>query len=385
MSGNYFEENNKFWSFTGTLGRRGYILNYLIVQVITSLIFMTPLFYIIILNPNVISSFKLNAASGEFTQPMWIMIFSLFASLVECVLIYPSVLRRVKDIIAEDEESRVTVISSILILIVFCSSAPIFVSAPILKMFAAFILISLMFMNGKITGNKPKDEVKRFNWGAFAGTWLWGIFNKAPKTLLILPLLFTTAWLPFMVICGIKGNEWAYKNNKKSLEEFHQNQFIQSGIFLVITPIIAFFTMILLMAATGRILYTHPTTSQKVNTKIEAWAEQYADAAVNLYFTKIELYETENKFYMEPQIWLSLSEQKRATMFQDVVNYALVKENKQTASKETEETMLPKFKQTAQKTKILSAFNNEILAEYKAEENEDNTEDLVINNHPTVP
>ena len=67
----------------------------------------------------------------------------------------------------------------------------------------------------------PYDYKKEFNWGAFFGTWIWGLFNKSYKTLWML-LLWCTPWgLLFAIYCGIKGNEWAGKNRDwDNLEKF---------------------------------------------------------------------------------------------------------------------------------------------------------------------
>ena len=55
----------------------------------------------------------------------------------------------------------------------------------------------------------------------------------------MIPLSFTTAGFIFMLICGLKGNEWAYEHKKDlSLDDFHSSQQKQSLIFAIITPIL---------------------------------------------------------------------------------------------------------------------------------------------------
>jgi hypothetical protein len=94
----------------------------------------------------------------------------------------------------------------------------------------------------------------RFNWGAFAFTWLWGIFNYTYKPLsfflwfivfnIFITVMFSWVWilpdvnpegyfktmyiafyLVLMIICGIKGNEWSLKSNKwKNFKHFQNVQ-----------------------------------------------------------------------------------------------------------------------------------------------------------------
>jgi hypothetical protein len=93
-----------------------------------------------------------------------------------------------------------------------------------------------------------------WNWGAFAFTWIWGIFNYTYKPLKIflgflafnvaVTLVFSYLWIvpdvdpqPYfyylyiiffvvlMVICGIKGNDWALRSKKwRSLREYENSQ-----------------------------------------------------------------------------------------------------------------------------------------------------------------
>ncbi len=103
------------------------------------------------------------------------------------------------------------------------------------------------------SGQGPNTEVpdivaKRFNWGAFTFSWIWGLGNKTYITLLTLVLVF----IPFVgniaaiianIIFGIKGNRWAWQNKQwKSIEHFHKVQKTWAcwGIGLMITGLILF-------------------------------------------------------------------------------------------------------------------------------------------------
>lgn len=79
--------------------------------------------------------------------------------------------------------------------------------------------------------NIIQSDIKRFNWGAFFLTWIWGIGNNVMETLWILVTGFVPVvgcllgGLVLPIIFGIKGNEWALKNKSyKSLEHFHSVQ-----------------------------------------------------------------------------------------------------------------------------------------------------------------
>ena len=70
---------------------------------------------------------------------------------------------------------------------------------------------------------------KKFNWGAFVFTFIWGLFNKTYITLISLVISFipVVCYLNIFVSIwfGIKGNEWAWQNKKwESIEEFHKSQ-----------------------------------------------------------------------------------------------------------------------------------------------------------------
>ncbi len=57
------------------------------------------------------------------------------------------------------------------------------------------------------TGEMPQ-ELKKWSWGAFSFTVWWGIGHKAYLSLLVLVPFFSLIW---MIVCGVKGHEWAWK------------------------------------------------------------------------------------------------------------------------------------------------------------------------------
>lgn len=109
------------------------------------------------------------------------------------------------------------------------------------------------------SGQGPNSEVpdivaKRFNWGAFTFSWIWGLGNKTYITLLTLVLVF----IPFVgniaaiianIIFGIKGNRWAWQNKRwQSVEHFHkvQKKWAFWGIGLVLLGLILALVILLL-------------------------------------------------------------------------------------------------------------------------------------------
>lgn len=93
-------------------------------------------------------------------------------------------------------------------------------------------------MNDNTSGHGPAaivpDEVKRWNWGAFFLTWIWGIGNSTWIALLCL-VPFVNLVMPFVL--GAKGNEWAWRNRPwLGVAEFHKTQKIWAvvGLCLVV-------------------------------------------------------------------------------------------------------------------------------------------------------
>lgn len=68
--------------------------------------------------------------------------------------------------------------------------------------------------------------VKKFNWGAFLFSFIWGLFNKTYITLLILLLgIIPVVNIGVLIWFGIKGNEWAWRNKRwNSVEHFNKVQ-----------------------------------------------------------------------------------------------------------------------------------------------------------------
>ncbi|WP_407878473.1 ribonuclease G [Furfurilactobacillus entadae] len=51
--------------------------------------------------------------------------------------------------------------------------------------------------------------MKKWNWGAFTFNIFWGIGNKTYLPLLCLIPFFNLGWI---FVCGVKGDEWAWRD-----------------------------------------------------------------------------------------------------------------------------------------------------------------------------
>jgi len=92
------------------------------------------------------------------------------------------------------------------------------------------------------------EELRRWNWGAFFLTWVWGVAHNTYLAFLVL-IPFLNIYI--VISLGIKGNELAWKNRRfESIEQFKAVQkrwaqwglgfFIISTIGFILLPILAF-------------------------------------------------------------------------------------------------------------------------------------------------
>lgn len=68
-------------------------------------------------------------------------------------------------------------------------------------------------LNNQFSSQEIPQEIRKWNWGAFMYNIFWGIGNKSYLTLLCLVPLLNIVWV---FVCGVKGNEWAWKNGNYS-------------------------------------------------------------------------------------------------------------------------------------------------------------------------
>ena len=71
-------------------------------------------------------------------------------------------------------------------------------------------------------GTSVPAEAKRWNWGAFLLTWIWGLGNS---TYIYLLALLPVVNIVMAFILGIKGGQWAWKNREwQGIEQFTRIQ-----------------------------------------------------------------------------------------------------------------------------------------------------------------
>lgn len=67
-------------------------------------------------------------------------------------------------------------------------------------------------------------EIKRWNWGAFGFSWIWGLCNKVPIRFWVLSMIPMVS-LIWIFVVGANGNEWAWKYERwESVEHFRNVQ-----------------------------------------------------------------------------------------------------------------------------------------------------------------
>ena len=139
--------------------------------------------------------------------------------------------------------------------------------------------------------NSPVLDIvsKRFNWGAFFLSWIWGLGNRTYITLLIfvgvilsiiIPVLGFFAQLGLCIWFGIKGNTWAWQNKKwKSIEHFHevQKKWAIGGIIATIIFSIVIPAVVLCMVLP--VLFTD-TTAMENSTRIKMAANEVQQAVL---------------------------------------------------------------------------------------------------------
>jgi len=109
----------------------------------------------------------------------------------------------------------------------------------------------------------PK-EIKRWNWGAAGLPIIWGLYHGVWISLLSYVPIFGWMWV---VVMGIKGNEWAWKKNKwqsvKAFKESQKKWKIVGIIFMVISFVLFVIVLVDIVAELTR-------TGEKLKNEIKA-------------------------------------------------------------------------------------------------------------------
>ena len=145
--------NNTFWGYDGVIGRRGFIANFLIITIVIMVLSIFIYSYAIF-------------AAAMFSKAQ----IDVFMNVLTIFLLYPSLDRRIRDLTGKEERDINFYLLLAFIVIMFC--------IPLINFFT---LLGLCVVEGKVTGEMQKDKIAKFNWGAFFGTWIWGLYNKSYK------------------------------------------------------------------------------------------------------------------------------------------------------------------------------------------------------------
>lgn len=389
------KENNKLLGCSGIINRRNFIINILVAMTIIEVFFSTPLIAYMMFKPEILSIIMNN---GILPKSFTLILF--IGNIIKVTLYSPSIIKRIKDITGIHDK-KTTIITIFAITILFMQAILAFINVPIaiiFKYLQLFIILSLMIIKGKISSLSPTENINKFNWGAFLGSWIWGLFNKSYKTLWMIPVAFTTGALPLMLVFGLKGNHWAYKNkyNNSTLEQFHKQQSKQAILWAFLAPILFVIMFMIFSICAGFIA----VKTDYIN-KIEPIVYEQRLKMAEMTFTKIEMLPDKYNFYINPKKW------NKATKY-NKLNLVILADNYVASKKETDKDIQVYniHPQIIEKITIYSDFNNEILAKIsdnkidisKIEALQNNTENeqyketynqiikhIELNYHPTLP
>ena len=357
--------NTKLFGFDGIIGRRDYFLNIVLICSI-SLFFTLP--YMGWVYSHIETLGDLLDFVGIFSNsPILLKLWFLLGTASVSILSASNIFRRLNDINGQVNTAANVICAAIGILAAFSMILPVGLS--LILLFISFILgLFLLFKTGKITSKFPYDFQKEFNWGAFIATWLWGLFNKSYKTLWSLLLGFTPWGIYFQLYCGLKGNEWAFKNKKcTDVEKFNRSQEKQTTIFLILSFIVVPFIYMLIVAGIiGLLVFSAAdevkSDPQKAKSSVEK-LDNMLNSIGSLYFERHEITDTENKYYVFDDNWGgSFSEKK--DMLGMAATLAANERSKEFKAKNPNKHK--SFSKTSElpRTKIYSARTGQLLGEF---------------------
>ncbi len=358
--------NSKFIGFKGVIGRHDYFLN-LIYLLSINLFFTIP--YSIWLYSKINSFEDMLNTSKYFTESpillkSWILIGTLFITIV----MVSNIFRRLNDI-----NGKVNNILNILYSIPFILTCFTYFMPLICQITVAilcFIMgLILLFKSGKETSQLPYDYKNEFNWGAFFGTWLWGLFNKSFIPLWDLILFFTPWSFYFKLICGLKGNEWAYKNKKwDDVIKFNKSQEKQTTIFIVLYLIVIPVILFALVVFGTFSLFNGISDMEKNNpekfNKIMETVDNSQKMIIDSYFKSYEIGEEQNKFYVDSEDWNYKSFSDKCDMLRFAATFAASEKTKAQKSKDIKDMNYYSQYTELKITKLYSSQTNKLLGEF---------------------
>lgn len=356
--------NTRLIGFDGIIGRWDFCLNFVYLCMIGVLFSLPASGYMMSRIGNLTDFFSMNIVfwQAPWLLKIWVLPGTAFVLYIGISLI----VRRLNDINGEVNNNINTAVSVLYALSAFRILFPLWIYF-LLELANFIILICLIVTKGKITGKYPYDYRKEFNWGAFFGTWIWGLFNKSYKTLWML-LLWMTPWgFFYSLVCGFKGNEWASKNRDwQNIEEFNNSQEMQTIVFAVLSILVFPIVYTLIIAGiVGALIFT-VVDETKTSPEHKSATMEKLDSALNsfgsLYFESYDITQNENKFYVLPSDWSGYTFTEKKDILDMASSMSASYRNKQDDDKYYSKTS------ELNRTKIYSSENGELLGEFYMDE-----------------
>ena len=355
--------NTKFLGTDGIIGRYDFCYNLIFLGMI-ALIFSLPLNLYLLANLGTLEDLlNLNKvwAEASWLLKIWTLVGGIVCSYIVCI----NANRRLNDINGKISKDINLIFSTLFILNTFGVIFP----CPIAMLLTTLNTIAILYLvlkKGEITDKYPYDYRKEFNWGAYFGTWLWGLWNKSYKTLWIILLGWTPWGFLYSLYIGMKGNEWAANNRDwQNLDEFKKSQETQTIVFVLykvlLLPIIiytvVFGTIFGIMATSIKEAASSPECNSKLE-KLDTTFEKFS----SIYFESYKITKDENKFYVLPEDCSRYSYSEKKDILDMAASLSTSKR-----SKADKDGYYSKTKELP-RTKIYNIKNNELLAEYFMDE-----------------
>lgn len=336
------------------IGRRAFIINVLIINLITTIIFnIIPYIcgfclvaYFLIVDTANITFTSRHLLSEESLK--------LISDITFLLLLYPSIKSRIKDLFGDsNNKSWVYSLAIVTYLITFVYISIFKSDVNIIVTIIYILILYILFV--KKGQNIEKNNLIRFNWGAFFGTWIWGLLNKVYTPMLMLFLFFTPANLTFALICGLKGNEWAYKKyNNISIEQFNQIQKKDTLKSIVLAIIVLITSSIIFFQGINLINKKNP---QFFTSKYEYFINKFSKSV----FSNVIIEKNEYRYYMNPNEFVKCDDEDLRSIFELAVRDFYIRTNQ----KNTKVAMSDLNKVT-----LYSSLNGEFLADCQIPEPE---------------
>ncbi|MBR1776494.1 hypothetical protein IJ750_05430 [bacterium] len=313
--------NTKLYSYDGILGRRDYCINLICISAISFLANIPFIMYWLIKCSSLENIFQFNTIF--YNAPIILKVVTLIGAIAVLALWVPTIHRRIRDLCAKTNNflTAVCVIFMGLTNFWFIFQFSVYIA---ISFVTSIVGLCLLFIPGKVTSKLPYDYTKDFNWGAYFGTWIWGLYNRSYTTLFIWALYTTPFSELFKLYCGLKGNEWAYKGKKwNDVKAFNKSQKKQTIFFiclkfliipaLFILPIVLIIALLIALSpancndnTAAEQLASPPAVEQKIDNKksdekIELDGVHKSMAFI--YFDSYEFSENEYKFYVSENDW----------------------------------------------------------------------------------